>query len=208
MHVEGCCGDLCCRGVAVGLTRQVNQERPQVDDARAGAAAAGRGQCISHGDSAGVCRGDRGDRPDQKVCSGTVPVFEGDPPTEFQIILEGHVRLAMNVPGQGRVDLLTVGAGEILAWSALLSDGELTATGTASDSTLVLAIPGFALKQLCDQQPEFGYPVMKKLAVALSRRLLATRIQLLDLFSTHEPVVSSAHHGRLSTRSVDSRISC
>lgn len=112
---------------------------------------------------------------------------EGASPTEFQIVQKGHVRLEMTVPGRGKVGLLTVGPGEILAWSALLSDAKLTATGTAMEPVHVLAIPGTALKQLCERHSELGYHVMKQLAVALSRRLLATRIQLLDLFSAHEP---------------------
>ena len=112
---------------------------------------------------------------------------EGSPATEFQIIRQGHVRLEMSVSGRGKVGLLTVGPGEILAWSALLSDGKLTATGTALDSVEILAVPGPALRQVCERQQELGYQVMRQLAVALSRRLLATRIQLLDLFSVHEP---------------------
>ena len=39
---------------------------------------------------------------------------------------------------------------------------------------------------------------MKQMAGALSRRLLATRLQLLDLFAGHEPVLETSHHSQLT----------
>ncbi len=114
---------------------------------------------------------------------------EGTPAMEFHVVLHGHVRLEMLVQGRGRVALLTVGPGEILAWSALLSDGNMTASATALDPVQTAAIPGKALRQLCEQHPDLGYQLMKQLSVALSQRLLATRLQLLDLFSAHDSLM-------------------
>lgn len=122
---------------------------------------------------------------------GSCLFAEGNVYPDFQIVLEGHVRLEMNVPGRGRVAILTLGPGDILGWSAALSEGKMTATATALDRVRTASIPGDRLRQLCDAQPEFGYLFMKELAAALSRRLLATRLQLLDLFADHEPVVEA-----------------
>ncbi len=116
---------------------------------------------------------------------------EGDQFADFQILLAGHVQLEMNVPGRGRMPILTLGPGDVLGWSAALSDGTMTATATALDSVCTLNVPGEKLRQLCEAQPEVGYHFMKQLAVALSRRLLATRLQLLDLFADHEPLVEA-----------------
>ena len=94
----------------------------------------------------------------------------------------------MCVPARGCVRLLTVGAGELLAWSALLGRGEMTATATADEDTQVIAIPAPKLLDICESYPEVGYHLMRRLAHALSRRLLATRLQMLDLFSIEPPV--------------------
>jgi CRP/FNR family cyclic AMP-dependent transcriptional regulator len=120
---------------------------------------------------------------------------EGDRFPDFQIVLAGHVRLEMNVPGRGRMPILTLGPGDVLGWSAALSDGAMTATATALDHVQTARLPGDKLRQLCDAQPELGYYFMKQLAAALSRRLLATRLQLLDLFADHEPLVWARAHG-------------
>jgi CRP/FNR family cyclic AMP-dependent transcriptional regulator len=113
---------------------------------------------------------------------------EGDRKFDFHLILEGHVRLEMSVPIRGRIPLLTVGAGDLLAWSALLAQGRMTTSAIALDNVWTAAFDGPQLQQLCEQQPQIGYHVMKQLASSLSRRLLATRLQLLDLFEEHEPV--------------------
>jgi CRP-like cAMP-binding protein len=128
-----------------------------------------------------------------EACSppGACLFTEGDSYPHFQVILEGHVRLEMNVPSRGRMPILTLGPGEILGWSAALSGGAMTATATALDQVRTLSISGDKLRQLCDAQPEVGYHFMKQLAAALSRRLLATRLQLLDLFADQEPLVEA-----------------
>lgn len=115
---------------------------------------------------------------------------EGSDHPDFHLLLEGHVRLEMTSPGRGRIFLLTLGPGDILAWSALLSDGTMTATAIALDSVRTTSIPGERLRRLCEEQPVLGYHFMKQLAAALSRRLLATRLQLLDMFAEHEPTAA------------------
>ena len=116
---------------------------------------------------------------------------EGDAHPDFHLVLEGHVRLEMNIPGRGRIPILTLGPGEILAWSAVLSGGAMTATATALDHVCTASMPGGKIRQLCEEQPVLGYHFMKQLAAALSRRLLSTRLQLLDLFFEHEPRVAA-----------------
>jgi CRP-like cAMP-binding protein len=98
------------------------------------------------------------------------------------LVESGHVALDMHVPGRGPVRILTVGEGELLGWSALLQDGPMTCAATALESTRLIAIPGAGLAALCEANQEIGYRVMRQMARALAQRLVATRLQLLDLF--------------------------
>lgn len=123
---------------------------------------------------------------------GSVLFTEGTVHGDFHVVLEGHVRLDMVVPGRGRIPILTVGPGEVLAWSALLGSGTMTCTGQALDPVRTVAFPGSQLRLLCDTEEQLGYQVMRQLALALSRRLLATRLQLLDLFADHVPALAEA----------------
>ncbi|MFO0918808.1 MAG: cyclic nucleotide-binding domain-containing protein [Planctomycetaceae bacterium] len=113
---------------------------------------------------------------------------EGGEHPDLHIILQGHVRLEMAIPRRGRQPLLSLGTGDVLAWSALLSGGRMTASAIALDSVRTASISGVVLRGLCEADPQLGYQMMKQLATALSRRLIATRLQLLDLFQEHEPV--------------------
>jgi len=70
----------------------------------------------------------------------------------------------------------------MLGWSALFADGQMTATATVLEATCTIAFPGRMLRELCDHNHELGYRIMRQAALALSQRLLATRLQLLDLF--------------------------
>lgn len=131
---------------------------------------------------------------------GTVLFKEGEHYLDFHLILDGHVRLDMCVPIRGRIPLLTVGPGDVLAWSALLAKGRMTTSAIAMNPVWTAAFEGPRLQQLCEAHPELGYHVMKQLATALSQRLLATRLQLLDLFGDHSPAPNGPE---LSSVSVD-----
>lgn len=102
---------------------------------------------------------------------------------ELHSIVSGHVRLDMRVPGKGRTPILTAGPGDVLAWSAVIGDQIMTTSAVALEAVETMAITGSALRAACEADHELGYQVMRQLATALSRRLVATRLQLLDLFS-------------------------
>ena len=110
---------------------------------------------------------------------------EGAECHDLFLVEAGHVALEMHVPARGSVRILTVGPGEMLGWSALIAEGRMTVTATALDEVSAVAIPGPTLRVRCDTDHELGYQVMRQMASALSQRLLATRLQLLDLFA-HE----------------------
>lgn len=124
--------------------------------------------------------------------SGATLFVEGDVHSEFHVVAEGHVRLDMLVPRRGRIPILTAGRGDVLAWSALVGNSIMTSTAVALEPVKTVAFPCDQLKILCDEEHEIGYHVMRQLASALSRRLLATRLQLLDLFSADIPAMDLA----------------
>ena len=54
----------------------------------------------------------------------------------------------------------------------------------------MIAIPSDRLLDICDTFPSVGYHLMRRMAHSLSQRLLATRLQMLDLFSTESPAIN------------------
>lgn len=111
---------------------------------------------------------------------------EGQVEDELFVVSSGHVRLSMNVPGRGEVPFLTAGPGDLVGWSGVISDGRMTATAIAAEDTLLIAVSGQRLRELCQCEPDLGYELMRRIAQVLSQRLLSTRLQLLDLFADRE----------------------
>lgn len=127
--------------------------------------------------------------------AGTRLFREGETSEYLMIVSSGRVGLDMNVPGRGAVRVLSLEAGDLLAWSALLENARMTASALAVEDTEVVAVLALAVLQACDQDPEFGYQFMRRVVVALAERLLATRLQLLDLFADTTPQESPRSAG-------------
>jgi CRP-like cAMP-binding protein len=107
---------------------------------------------------------------------------QADHQTSLFILRSGLVELAMNVPGRGPVAILCVGPGELIAWSAVLSKQPMTCSAKAIEDSILLEIPADAIETLASQNPSFAHAFFRWIALALSERLTATRLQLLDLF--------------------------
>lgn len=129
--------------------------------------------------------------------AGGLLFYEGAHCGELFVLQSGKVQLQMRVPGRGSIPILTLGPGHLVAWSAVLGSGEMTTSASATEETTAFAFPVSKLKELCEQDHELGHRFMEQLANALARRLVATRLQLLDLFSHETPPIpgTEAAHG-------------
>jgi CRP-like cAMP-binding protein len=114
-----------------------------------------------------------------KELPGGSPVFrEGQHSSCIFLLSKGHVALEMNVPGRGIIFTQTVGPGELLGWSPLLSHGPMTATAITLEPCRLIAIDAAQLLSLCEENAKFGIAFLRRTALALAERLYATRLQL------------------------------
>lgn len=104
-------------------------------------------------------------------------------------LVEGQVSLEMASSGKSMRSLVTLAAGDLLGWSALLTGRRMTATAKTIQPTRLLRFETEALLELSEAHHEIGYRVMQDMAGQLAQRLLATRLQMLDLFQ--HPAASS-----------------
>jgi CRP/FNR family cyclic AMP-dependent transcriptional regulator len=118
---------------------------------------------------------------------------EGDPRDFLYVVLEGRVALEINVPTRGKARILTVEPEEVFGWSSM-SDASpnRTVTARAVCDGKLLAIDAGRLQDACDKDPVLGYAVMRHIANVIAGRLMATRMQLLDMFAQPD---SEAPHG-------------
>ncbi len=113
---------------------------------------------------------------------GSVLFRSGERLSRIFVIHEGAVSLELAVASYGSKRLHTVGRGELLGWSPLLSHGPMTATARAMTPTQVIAMDAGQVLALCHHDTRLGFALMRRVAMALAQRLDATRLQLLDIF--------------------------
>lgn len=123
----------------------------------------------------------------REVAPGEVLFREGDVPEDVFLVISGSVALDVNTPSGISRRILAVGPGEVLGWSALLEQTQMTATATALAAGKVAQIKTSELLTICARNPRFGYELLRRTALALAARLSATRLQLLDTFGSQMP---------------------
>jgi CRP-like cAMP-binding protein len=106
---------------------------------------------------------------------------QGDESGMFYLILSGKVSLEATGPGR-ILRVQTVGAGEELGWSSVLTEGGKNFQARALEPVQALTFDGARLRQACQEDPVFGYRFLQKLLGVVARRLQATRVQLLDVY--------------------------
>jgi CRP-like cAMP-binding protein len=118
--------------------------------------------------------------------AGAVIFEEGSDHPWLYVVVAGEVALEMCIPARGCTRILTVGPGDLLAWSPLLSQGKMTATAIALTPTRLFAASSQGVRDVCEADHRFGYELMCEMAKALAKRLVATRLQLLDLYEVSD----------------------
>lgn len=121
---------------------------------------------------------------------GTVIFEENADHPWIYLIVEGQVALEMCVPARGCMRILTLGPGDLLAWSTILGGSRMTAGAHALTNVRLLAAPARGLLDLCASDHGFGYEFYRGVAAAISKRLVATRLQLLDLYGDPSPAAA------------------
>ena len=110
---------------------------------------------------------------------------ENDDANNFYLILEGEIALTLYLHSKGiGKHLKTTSAltkGQIFGWSSLVPPHHYKMGALAEADSKLLEIDGKALRQLFDDNPEYGYPFMKKIAEEISDRLEYKIIQVLSM---------------------------
>jgi CRP/FNR family transcriptional regulator, cyclic AMP receptor protein len=113
---------------------------------------------------------------------GDVLFKEGDREDYLYILLEGQVVLEVEVPTRGIVPVYTAEMLDIIGWSSMTPIvRQRTASVRATKSCLLLGLNSKLLQQMCEEDHDLGYIIMKRLANVVANRLLTTRLCLIDM---------------------------
>jgi CRP/FNR family cyclic AMP-dependent transcriptional regulator len=120
----------------------------------------------------------------ESVGSYTILLEEGKKADTLYLLMEGSLSLFYLVEDERQPNLRKefpvgdINPGEPFSISALIEPHVLTSSVRADTLCQVIRIDAQALKDLCEQDCDLGYILMKQIARAAMDRLTSTRIQL------------------------------
>jgi CRP-like cAMP-binding protein len=104
---------------------------------------------------------------------GETIFHEGAVADRFFLIRHGEVRLEMNVPGRGVVEVGTLGADTALGWSWLVSPYRWQLSAVATERTSTIVIDATVLRALMVADAVMGYEITRRFATVMFDRLRA-----------------------------------
>ena len=113
-----------------------------------------------------------------EFAAGEVILKEGDPANRFFLIESG--RVAIETGAQQGKSVQTLGPGEVLGWSWLFPPFSWHFSAHAMEPTKCVVLDGGHLLVTAEENPKFGYDLMRRISQVLVGRLQATRKKMLS----------------------------
>jgi CRP/FNR family transcriptional regulator, cyclic AMP receptor protein len=118
--------------------------------------------------------------------SGDVIFREGSPANSFYLIDQGKVALEADMDGEGLVQIAELKDGEPLGWSWLFPPHTWHFHARALKRTTTTFFDAKELRQMCEEDHDLGYELMKRMSQVMLGRLQATRDELSKLYSKQQ----------------------
>ena len=110
--------------------------------------------------------------------TGELILKQGEPANCFYLIESG--RVAVEAGAQSGKNVQTIGPGEALGWSWLFPPFSWHFSARAMEPTKCVVLDGGHLLVIAEEDPKFGYDLMRRISQMLVTRLQATRKKLLE----------------------------
>lgn len=114
--------------------------------------------------------------------SGVTFMHEGEVTAFLAIVVSGQVALRLRVPERGAITILTLEAGDIVGWSAIVAPYRATTSATTLEATELAIFDATELRDLLATDCEVAAAFLPRVLETVTARVAATRDQLLDLF--------------------------
>ena len=116
----------------------------------------------------------------REIKKGQILFRLGENADKFYVILNGCVSIQMPAIMGPALEIQNVCEDQLLGWSWLIFPYKWSFQARAEEDTEMLEFDGTALLAKCEQEPEFGYELIKKFAGLMSVRLSVARQKMMD----------------------------
>ena len=114
--------------------------------------------------------------------AGQMVYREGDAADQFFLITEGRVAIEIFASERGSLVIQTLGPGDVTGWSWLFPPYRRRFNVRAVEATKAIALEGKSLREKADADHRLGYELFKRFSRIVVDRLLAARLQILDMY--------------------------
>jgi CRP/FNR family cyclic AMP-dependent transcriptional regulator len=117
---------------------------------------------------------------DRELAEGKVLFHRGDKADHFYLILEGHLSLEIPAIEGPALQLQDIGPGKIAGWSWLIPPNEWRFQARASSRLHYLAFNGTEILRRSEEDPRFGYEIIRRFSSLMSERLDFARQKMMQ----------------------------
>jgi CRP/FNR family cyclic AMP-dependent transcriptional regulator len=115
----------------------------------------------------------------EKAPQWSMIVKQGDPGDTMYLILQGELRVRINVNGRETI-LTTLGVGDFFGDISLFDQGPRSADVVANSDSTLLKISASAFEELSKKAPELATPFLRNIGRTMSARIRADNKRLSD----------------------------
>jgi CRP-like cAMP-binding protein len=115
-----------------------------------------------------------------QIKKGQILFLLGEDANKFYVILNGSISIQMPAIMGPTLEIQSVGKNQIWGWSWLIAPYKWHFQTKAEEDTELLQFDGAALLARCEQEPKFGYELLKKFAELMSVRLTSASQKMMD----------------------------
>jgi CRP/FNR family cyclic AMP-dependent transcriptional regulator len=114
----------------------------------------------------------------RRFAAGEVIFRAGDPANRFYLLIQGKVTLTTEY-NERTITVQNIGAGDVLGWSWLFPPYYTHYEARAIEATEAMFFYGTRLRDLCDDDHDLGYEILRRISETVIERLHATEKQLI-----------------------------
>jgi CRP-like cAMP-binding protein len=111
---------------------------------------------------------------------------EGDQSDLFGVVIRGRIALRTLVPERGEITILTIEPGDVFGWSTVVPPYRSTSNATAIEPVEAIVFEAAGIRAALRTDCKLAIALYPRIMLAVSRRLAATRHQVMDLYAAEE----------------------
>jgi CRP/FNR family cyclic AMP-dependent transcriptional regulator len=116
----------------------------------------------------------------REIKKGQILFLQGEHADKFYVVRSGLISIQMPAIMGPTLEIQTVDEDQVLGWSWLISPYRWNFQTKAEEDSELLQFDGVAILARCEQEPKFGYELLKKFAGLMSVRLNAARQKMMN----------------------------